>query len=161
MTIGRLSHVCIESCMGSATYCMLFGVSSCRLLSSGSLRCTKSKPPYRYANDWKNKGPRLGKWYQFIVHNNVTLFWRVVKLPENPFFLAQQPPVGHGLLIHEVSRPHNDTTQSVGLLWTSDQFVAKPLPDNTQHSQQTDRRPCPRWDSNPRSQQANGRRPTP
>ena len=25
----------------------------------------------------------------------------------------------------------------------------------------TDKRPCPLWDSNPRSQQANGRRPTP
>ena len=26
------------------------------------------------------------------------------------FKLAQQPPVGHGLLIHEVSRSHNDTS---------------------------------------------------
>jgi len=25
-------------------------------------------------------------------------------------FLAQQPPVGHGLLIHEVSRSHTTTT---------------------------------------------------
>ena len=25
------------------------------------------------------------------------------------FILAQQPPVGHGLLIHEVSRPHITT----------------------------------------------------
>ena len=32
---------------------------------------------------------------------------------------------------------HNDALQSVGLLWTSDQPVARPLPDNTQHSQQT------------------------
>ena len=28
-------------------------------------------------------------------------------------------------------------TQSVGLLWTKDQLVAGPLPDNTQHSQDT------------------------
>jgi hypothetical protein len=35
----------------------------------------------------------------------------------------------------------------------------RPLCDNTQHSQ--DRRPCPRWDSNSQSQQANGGRPTP
>jgi len=35
----------------------------------------------------------------------------------------------------------------------------RPLPDNTQHSQH--KRPCPGWDSNPRSQQASGRRPTP
>jgi len=40
-------------------------------------------------------------------------------------FLARQPPVGHGLLIHEVSRSHNDATQSVALLWTSDQLVAE------------------------------------
>ena len=35
----------------------------------------------------------------------------------------------------------------------------RPLPDNTQHI--TGRHPCPRWDSNPQSQQASGRRPTP
>jgi hypothetical protein len=36
-------------------------------------------------------------------------------------FLAGQPPVGHGLHIHEISRSHSTTTpQSVGLLWTSD-----------------------------------------
>jgi len=32
----------------------------------------------------------------------------------------------------------NEAPQSVGLLWTSDQLVAWPLPDNTQHSQQRD-----------------------
>ena len=42
-------------------------------------------------------------------------------------FLAQHnPPVGQGLLIHEVSRSHTtDTPQSVGLLRTSDQLVAQ------------------------------------
>ena len=36
---------------------------------------------------------------------------------------------------------HNEAPQSVGLLWKSDQLVAKTsLPDNTQHSQQTDMR---------------------
>ena len=44
-------------------------------------------------------------------------------------FLARQPPppVGHGFLIHEVSRSHtqNDAPQSVGFLWTSDQLVAQ------------------------------------
>jgi len=35
-------------------------------------------------------------------------------------FLAGQPPVGQGLLIHT-----HDTPQSVGLLWTSDQLVAE------------------------------------
>jgi len=36
-----------------------------------------------------------------------------------------QAPVGQGLLIHEVSRSHNDVPHSVGLLWTSDQSVAE------------------------------------
>jgi hypothetical protein len=35
--------------------------------------------------------------------------------------MAQQPLVGQGLLIIEVSRSHSDTPHSVGLLWTSDQ----------------------------------------
>jgi len=39
-------------------------------------------------------------------------------------FLAQQPSVGQGLLIHEVSRSYT-RTQSVRLLWTSDQLVAE------------------------------------
>jgi len=55
---------------------------------------------------------------------------------------------------------HNYAPQSVGLLWTSNQLVAKT--STWQHiTLTTDKRPCPRWDSNPRSQQASGRRPTP
>ena len=34
---------------------------------------------------------------------------------------AQQPPVGHGLLIVEDSQLHSDASHSVGILWTSDQ----------------------------------------
>jgi len=34
--------------------------------------------------------------------------------------MAQQPPVGHGLII-ETSRSYSDTPQSVGLPCTSDQ----------------------------------------
>jgi hypothetical protein len=51
----------------------------------------------------------------------------------------------------EVSWSHNwDTPQSVGLLWTRDQLVAKT--STWQHTTlTTDRHPCPRWDSNPRS----------
>ena len=45
----------------------------------------------------------------------------VIKEDSATFFcLAQQPTVGQGLLIHEVSRPHNDASQSVGLLWMWD-----------------------------------------
>jgi hypothetical protein len=39
----------------------------------------------------------------------------------NFFPVAQQPPVGQGLLIIEASRSHSDTPHTVGLLWTSDQ----------------------------------------
>ena len=53
---------------------------------------------------------------------------------------------------------HHDALQSVGLLWTSDQLSHRNLPDKTQHS---DRHPCPQRDSNPKSQQARGRKPTP
>ena len=52
---------------------------------------------------------------------------------------ARRPLVGQGLLIFENSRSHSDTPHSVGLLWTSDQPDAEAsLPDNTQHSQETD-----------------------
>jgi hypothetical protein len=36
-----------------------------------------------------------------------------------------RPNTGHGFLVLEVSRSHNDASQLVGLLWTSDQFVAE------------------------------------
>ena len=53
-------------------------------------------------------------------------------------FLARQPPVDHGFLIHEVSRLHTTTHHSrydsSGKVITSSQ---RPLPHNTQHSQQT------------------------
>jgi hypothetical protein len=65
------------------------------------------------------------------------------------------PPRLRGFLI-----THNDAPQSVGLLWASDQPVAKTSTwKHTTHT--TDKHPCLRWDSNPRSLQASGRRPTP
>ena len=73
------------------------------------------------------------------------------------FFLAQQTPVGQGFPIQIT---HNDAPQSVGLLWMSDQPVVETFA--WQHTTiTTDRHPCSRWDSNPQSQQASGRRPTP
>jgi len=50
--------------------------------------------------------------------------------------MAQQPLVGHDLLIFEATQSNSDTPQSVGLLWTSDQPVALTLPGNTKHSQE-------------------------
>ena len=54
--------------------------------------------------------------------------------------MAQQTLVGQGLLIIGASHTHTHTyTHSLGLLWMSDQLVAeRPLPDKTQHSQETD-----------------------
>ena len=43
------------------------------------------------------------------------------------------PPRSWGFYI-----THNDAPLSVGLLWTSRSACRRPLPDNTQHSQQTD-----------------------
>jgi len=68
--------------------------------------------------------------------------------------LAQQPLVGQGLLIIGASRSHPE----VKLL--SDLPIAKTFA--WQHTTITrDRHPCPGRDSNPQSQQASGRRPTP
>jgi hypothetical protein len=39
--------------------------------------------------------------------------------------VALRPNAGHGLLILEVSRSHDDAPQSVGLLWMSDQLIAE------------------------------------
>jgi len=74
-------------------------------------------------------------------------------------FLVRQPPVGQGLLINEVSRSHTTTHHSLssGRVNSSSQ---RPLPDNTRHSQQT-KIHATRWDPNPQSQQASGRRTTP
>ena len=53
-------------------------------------------------------------------------------------YLAQQPSVGHGLLINEVSRSHTTTHHS--WQYSSGRAISsslRPLSDNTQHSQQT------------------------
>jgi hypothetical protein len=66
--------------------------------------------------------------------------------------------VGLGLLC-EVLRSLLDTRRSVGILWTSYRPVAET--STRQHTTLTrDRHLCPRWDSNPQSQQVSVRRPT-
>ena len=70
------------------------------------------------------------------------------------------PLVGHGLALsklHDHTQTHRTRQDSSGRAISPTQ---RPLPDNTQHSQQT-RHPCPRRDSNPQSQQGSGSRPTP
>ena len=61
------------------------------------------------------------------------------------FPTALQPNAGQGILIlDEVSRSHTTTHHSLedysGRVISPSQ---RPLPDNTQHSQQTDKHPCP------------------
>ena len=63
--------------------------------------------------------------------------------------------------LYGASRSRNlDTPHSVGLLWASGQSDAET--STWQHTTPTNcNRPCLRGDSNPQSQQASGRRPTP
>jgi hypothetical protein len=68
--------------------------------------------------------------------------------------MAQQSLVGQGFLIIEVLRPHS--VEPSGRVISPRR---RPLPYNTQHSQE--RHTCSRRDSNLQSQQASGRRPTP
>ena len=71
--------------------------------------------------------------------------------------MAQQPVVGHGHLIIEASRSISVTPHSVGLLWTSVPLEAEI--SNWQNTAITrDRRPSPRRDSKPQTQQARGYR---
>jgi len=67
-------------------------------------------------------------------------------------------PIGPGSLrSRDFKIKRNDAIQSVGLLWKKDQLVAESSTwQNT--TLRTDRHPCPRWDSNTKSQQASGRR---
>jgi len=77
------------------------------------------------------------------------------------FIVVLQPNENYGLLIHEVFLDHTQWCTTVGRT-PSGQVISslqRPLPDNTEHT--TDKHPCPRWDSNSRSQLASGRRPTP
>ena len=81
-------------------------------------------------------------WHRAILQSNHQCFYFSPLGSEQPdcssFFFGRQPPVGQGLLIHEVSRSHTTTQHSrqdsSGQVISSSQ---RPLPDNTQHSQQT------------------------
>jgi hypothetical protein len=54
------------------------------------------------------------------------------------FYHGTAALVGQGLHVVEGSWSHSDAPHSVGLLWTSDQPTQGFLPDNTQHSRETD-----------------------
>jgi hypothetical protein len=79
--------------------------------------------------------PKRSNFFQSTgISVNISLYVDVSLL-----FLAQQPPVGQVLLIHEVSRSHSTThhsrkDSSGGVIsWSQ-----RPPPDITHHSQQTD-----------------------
>jgi len=75
-------------------------------------------------------------------------------------FLAQQPLSGPATSFTRFLDHTRHTTVGIKLLWTRDQPIAENL--TWQHTTiTTDRHPCTRWDSNPQSQRANDRRPTP
>ena len=78
--------------------------------------------------------------YKCVAKNSLGETDGVIKLDGklSIFFFVQQPPEVQGLLIQEVSRSHTTTHH----IWqdTSGRVIIssqRPLPDNTQHSQQT------------------------
>jgi hypothetical protein len=81
-----------------------------------------------------------------IIHVFCTLYFYL-------FFLSRSHSWGFWV-------PHNNTTQSEGFLWTSDQLVAET--SIWQHTTlPTEWQSCLQLDSNPQSQQACGRKPMP
>jgi hypothetical protein len=68
-------------------------------------------------------------------------------------YLTEQLYSGLRRIIVEVSRSHTDTLRSVEFLWTRDRPVAE-TSTWQQTTLTTDRHQCPRWYSNPQSQQA-------
>ena len=124
---------------------------------------------------WKVQGHWFLRRYPVLIGSNALLnmpvvcllhyawlsydVWTWCKLYFSPMALAAPPPSGLWPHSWGFENIQNDAPQSVGLLWTSDQPVAET--STWQHTAlTTDRHPCPRWDSNPQSQQASGRRPT-
>ena len=106
---------------------------------------------------------RMQQWPQLLSHFLPHLIPRRGLFQKDHFFLPWRnsnpppSPSGQGLSrFHD----HSDTPHYLILLWTSDQSDAETTTCTTHntHNRQTS---MPRWDSNPRSQQASGRRPTP
>jgi hypothetical protein len=86
--------------------------------------------------DWKAAGRISG-----VENEDENKNFRYLMLKQSAkfcLFLARQPPVGQGLLIHEISRSHamkyHRHSDSSGRVISSSR---RPLPDNTQHSQKT------------------------
>jgi len=84
------------------------------------------------------------------VKQPIRICWKPIRFKLFLGGLLRPPPVGQSLLIHEVSRSHSDTPQSIGLLWTSDQLVAEI--STWQHNTHNRQTSMPRWDWNPQCQ---------
>ena len=105
--------------------------------------------PFRWLEISKLQRSLTGLSLRYITsdprHSNLGLWW--IALDGFGFGLVKQSARSR----KGTSSLHNDAPQSVGLLWTSDQLVAET--STWQHTTlTTDKYPCPRWDSNPRSQ---------
>jgi hypothetical protein len=99
-------------------------------------------------------------WYYLLnwLHLLEKQQFQARRLPTDFLFLWRCDPKDHGLIILQVSRSytttHHSRQDSSGRAISSSQ---RPLTDSTQQT----KHPCPRWDPNPLSQQAGGRRPMP
>jgi hypothetical protein len=89
-----------------------------------------------------------------------TFWYRDVTFSNLLFFVALRRNADHDLLIFEVSRSHIQRRTSVGRTplneWSARRRDLYLTIHNTHNKY-----PCPRWNSNPRSQQAIGHRLTP
>jgi hypothetical protein len=74
----------------------------------------------------------------------------------SPFYIIVHSRCRGFFKFHLITLKH--TPQSLGFLWTRDRPVAETSTWHHKHCTR-DKHPYPRWDSNPRSQQALGRRP--
>ena len=74
---------------------------------------------------------------KFVPVSNVTMM-NVGKINTPYFFHGSSAPIGPGLPPCSQFSVTLSTTQSVGLHCTGDQPTPRTLPDNTQHSQETD-----------------------
>ena len=137
---GNLRHV-----LGPVISCSLFyDCLTLRILNSylSKRRCCPSDPPSHYRT---------------FDTSAVPLFCLFLCL----FVFGPTAPSGPGTSSFTRFLDHTQRRTSFGGT-PLDEWSAgrkRPVPDNTTIT--TDRHPCPRWGSNPRSQQASGRRPTP
>ena len=70
---------------------------------------------FKFVTELRPKHIKLGRLNNYFI--------TVTNTSRSIFSMAQQPLLGHGLLIIEVSQSHSDTPQSVVILWMTYQPV--------------------------------------